>query len=132
MGLSNLIMPNPSASMRRTVPEMKCSDLKIYLTIIVFLFGFSMSVARWQRRLEYTGRRQFQSSSASRVTAGAGGFLIFSQLTTRSDWYAEPKRFDTIPLATELARVPIDDRAAIGVMLVEGNAVDLPAQQLCQ
>jgi N-acyl homoserine lactone hydrolase len=31
------------------------------------------------------------------VTAGAAGFLIFSQLTTRPDRYVEPRPFDTMP-----------------------------------
>ena len=38
-----------------------------------------------------------QSSSASRFTAGAAGFLIFSQSSTRPDRYGEPSRLDTIP-----------------------------------
>ena len=42
-------------------------------------------------------RLPFQSSSGSRVTAGAAGFLTFSQQTARPDRYAEPRRFDTIP-----------------------------------
>jgi hypothetical protein len=38
-----------------------------------------------------------QSSSASRVTAGALGFLTFTQCGHRPDRYGEPSRFDTIP-----------------------------------
>ena len=38
-----------------------------------------------------------QSSSASRRTAGAAGFLIFSQSFTRPERYVEPSRFDTMP-----------------------------------
>ena len=40
---------------------------------------------------------QFQSSSASRVTAGAAGFLTFSQETARPERYGDPSRFDTMP-----------------------------------
>ena len=38
-----------------------------------------------------------QSSSASRFTAGAFGFLILSQSGERPERYVEPSRFDTIP-----------------------------------
>ena len=39
-----------------------------------------------------------QSSSASRFTAGAAGFLILSQWLTRPDRYGEPTgRFNTMP-----------------------------------
>jgi hypothetical protein len=40
---------------------------------------------------------QFHSSSVSRVTAGAAGFLTFSQETTRPERYGDPSRFDTMP-----------------------------------
>jgi hypothetical protein len=43
------------------------------------------------------GRAQFHSSSASRVTAGAAGFLTFSQQSARPDRYGDPSRFDTMP-----------------------------------
>jgi hypothetical protein len=39
--------------------------------------------------------RQF--SSASRVTAGAAGFLTLIQQSARAAWYGEPRRFDTMP-----------------------------------
>ena len=42
-------------------------------------------------------RLPLQSSSASRSTAGASGFLILSQWLTRPERWAEPRRFDTIP-----------------------------------
>jgi len=38
-----------------------------------------------------------QSPSASRVTAGAAGFLTFIQQPARPAWYGEPIRFDTMP-----------------------------------
>jgi hypothetical protein len=38
-----------------------------------------------------------QSSSASRVTAGAVGFLTFIQSGERPDRYDEPSRLDTMP-----------------------------------
>src|SRR5215813_11496038 len=38
-----------------------------------------------------------QSSSASRFTAGAAGFLNLSQYRVRPLTYGEPRRFDTIP-----------------------------------
>ena len=37
------------------------------------------------------------SSSASRATAGAAGFLTFSQRSVRPERYGEPRRFDTMP-----------------------------------
>jgi hypothetical protein len=39
----------------------------------------------------------FQSSSASRVAAGATGFLTFIQQPARPPGYRDPRRFDTIP-----------------------------------
>jgi hypothetical protein len=38
-----------------------------------------------------------QSSSASRFTAGAAGFLNLSQCRVRPLTYGEPSRFDTMP-----------------------------------
>src|SRR5580704_14194165 len=38
-----------------------------------------------------------QSSSASRVTAGALGFLTLTQQSLRPGRYGEPRRFDTMP-----------------------------------
>ena len=38
-----------------------------------------------------------QSSSDSRVTAGAAGFLILTQQSLRPGRYGEPRRFDTMP-----------------------------------
>src|SRR4051812_16273481 len=38
-----------------------------------------------------------QSSSASRRTAGASGFLNFSQSCDRPEWLRDPSRLDTIP-----------------------------------
>ena len=37
------------------------------------------------------------SSSASRFTAGAAGFLIFTHRSPRPDRYGEPSRFETMP-----------------------------------
>ena len=42
-------------------------------------------------------RSQFQSSSASRVTAGAVGFLTLIQQSARPERWGEPRRFDTLP-----------------------------------
>ena len=42
-------------------------------------------------------RLPLQSSSASRRTAGAPGFLILTQWSTQPDRYGEPRRFDTMP-----------------------------------
>jgi hypothetical protein len=39
----------------------------------------------------------FQSSSSSRRTAGASGFLVLSQCADRPAWYGVPSRFDTMP-----------------------------------
>src|SRR6476660_9628096 len=49
------------------------------------------------RRREAALRHLLQSSSASRVTAGAAGFLTFSQQSARPARYGEPRRFDTMP-----------------------------------
>ena len=38
-----------------------------------------------------------QSSSVSRVTAGAAGFLILTQQSLRPGRYGDPSRFDTMP-----------------------------------
>src|SRR5262249_51812743 len=38
-----------------------------------------------------------QSSSASRLTAGAFGFLTLTQCGERPERYSEPSRFETIP-----------------------------------
>jgi hypothetical protein len=65
-------------------------------------------------------RHLLQSSSASRFTAGASGFLNFSQSGERPDLYREPRRFDTIPSAFDLLeldgldmrREPIETRKA--------------------
>jgi len=47
----------------------------------------------------------FQSSSASRFTAGAFGFLTFTQFGERPERYGEPNRFDTVPSQPKLAGV---------------------------
>ena len=41
--------------------------------------------------------QRLQSSSASRLTAGALGFLTFTQCATRPERYGEPSRFETMP-----------------------------------
>jgi hypothetical protein len=43
-----------------------------------------------------------QSSSASRLTAGAFGFLTFTQCGDRPERYGEPGRFLTIPVQRSL------------------------------
>jgi hypothetical protein len=43
------------------------------------------------------GGRHDQSSSASRVTAGAAGFFTLSQQSARPGRYGDPRRFDTMP-----------------------------------
>jgi hypothetical protein len=43
-----------------------------------------------------------QSSSASRFTAGAAGFLLLSQCRERPDVWREPLRFDTMPSSPSL------------------------------
>src|SRR3954463_15660038 len=44
-----------------------------------------------------TGTQRPQSSSASRFTAGASGFLNFNQSGGRPERYVEPKRLETMP-----------------------------------
>jgi len=56
--------------------------------------------ATQQRTTTGKGSADFQfphSSSASRVTAGAAGFLTFSQQSVRPERYGEPRRFETMP-----------------------------------
>jgi len=48
------------------------------------------------RRRETTGQLP-QSSSASRFTAGAAGFLVLIQSADRPNRHGEPRRFDTMP-----------------------------------
>ena len=43
------------------------------------------------------GPHLLQSSSSTRVTAGAAGFLTLIQSADRPDRYDEPSRFDTMP-----------------------------------
>ncbi|MGA6944353.1 MAG: hypothetical protein WBZ27_20510, partial [Pseudolabrys sp.] len=47
-------------------------------------------------------RVHLQSSSASRFTAGASGFLNLSQSGERPDLYRDPRRFETIPSRPKL------------------------------
>ena len=68
-------------------------------------------------------RLPFQFSSASRRTAGALGFLIFSQWLTWPLRQAEPRRFDTIPSHPSEHACRKDDRAVAVEVLVEGDAV---------
>jgi hypothetical protein len=73
----------------------------------------------------------FHSSSASRVTAGAAGFLTFIQSPRgHLDRVTQPLRYNT--LGAKRACVPVNDRPVAAAMLVEGYAVGRPAQQLCQ
>jgi hypothetical protein len=53
--------------------------------------------ARLQMRCPRPFRFAPQSSSASRFTAGAAGFLTLSQCADRPGRYGEPRRFDTMP-----------------------------------
>jgi putative SOS response-associated peptidase YedK len=48
-------------------------------------------------RRETALRHLPQFSWASRVTAGAAGFLTFIQQPVQPAWYGEPRRFDTMP-----------------------------------
>ena len=52
-----------------------------------------------------------QSSSVSRVTAGAAGFLILIQQSARPGGYGEPKRFETMPSQPSAQCLFVDDRA---------------------
>ena len=63
-----------------------------------------------------------QSSSASRFTAGAAGFLILSQWLTRPERYGEPSRFDTMP-SQPSAHACWKMTAVAVEMLIEGNTV---------
>ena len=47
----------------------------------------------WRARLAPSEHQLFQSSSASRVTAGAAGFFTFQQ-SVRPERYGDPSRFD--------------------------------------
>jgi hypothetical protein len=72
-------------------------------------------------------RLPFQFSSASRRTAAALGFLIFSQWLTRPLRQAEPRRFDTIPSHPSEHACRKDDRAvAVEVLL---KAMPSPASR---
>jgi hypothetical protein len=48
-------------------------------------------------RLASNPRTRLQSSSASRCTAGAAGFLLLIQSRERPERYGEPRRFETMP-----------------------------------
>ena len=48
-------------------------------------------------RLPRAHRLEPQSSSASRFTAGATGFLTLSQWSIRPERYGVPSRFETMP-----------------------------------
>ena len=50
-----------------------------------------------------------QSSSASRLTAGASGFLNFIRSGVRPDRYRDPSLFETIPSSPILPGVTEDD-----------------------
>jgi hypothetical protein len=50
-----------------------------------------------------------QSSSASRFTAGAFGFLLLIQCGVRPELYRESFRFETMPFEVEFACVMEDD-----------------------
>ena len=45
----------------------------------------------------YAARVHRQSSSASRITAGALGFFTLTQFGLRPERYGEPSRFETMP-----------------------------------
>ncbi len=53
-----------------------------------------------------------QSSSASRFTASAFGFLTFTQCGERPERYSDPRRFDTIPSQPSLAGV-LEENVAV-------------------
>ena len=66
--------------------------------------------------------RVLQSSSASRFTAGAAGFLTLIQSFDRPNRYGEPSRFDTIPSQPSLQAFDIE-------VSIIGNAGMRSAQQ---
>jgi hypothetical protein len=75
-----------------------------------------------------TGHRDDQSSSASRFTAGAAGFLILSRSFTRPVRRAEPLRHD----ASQPTRAPIGTlRDGRLVDRPEPRSVSLPASDFC-
>ena len=72
---------------------------------------------------------QDQSSSASRVTAGAAGFLILTQQSLRPGRYGDPSALRHYAFAAERAGLLVDDRAVGFEMAVERNAWLRAAQQ---
>jgi hypothetical protein len=68
---------------------------------VIFSDHHSGMCVRRERREPGEGHRPYrlrpQSSSGSRVTAGAAGFLTFSQQTARPERYGDPSRFETMP-----------------------------------
>jgi hypothetical protein len=64
------------------------------------------------------------------VTAGAAGFLTFSQQSARPERYGDPRRFDTMP--SERTGPPVDDCAIRGSVRIERDSHMLAAQQRLQ
>ena len=67
------------------------------------------------------------SSSASRFTAGAAGFLNLSQCRVRPLTYGEPSRFDTMPSlpylqAAKIASTIGKSVAHVGIVRVMANS----------
>ena len=59
--------------------------------------GASVVAMQAAHQHDESGSLHDQSSSASRLTAGAAGFFTFTQCGERPDLYGEPRRFDTMP-----------------------------------
>ena len=72
-----------------------------------------------------------QSSSVSRVTAGAAGLLILTQqYALRPGRYGDPSRFDTMPSQPSAQACSVNDRAVDFEMLVEDNIAVGAVQKL--
>jgi hypothetical protein len=86
------------------------------LAVLMALGGILVTISylsEWELGWHYRHFSWPQSSSASRSTAGAAGFLRFwSQSRERPDRYAEPSRFDTIPSEPSLQAWQKNLRAA--------------------
>ena len=81
-----------------------------------------MAITGWRRVAI-----QLQSSSSSRRTAGAAGFLIFSQCGNRPARYGVPSRFETMP--SQPSAHALDRGAVALIVFVKGDAVMWEPQQ---
>jgi hypothetical protein len=75
---------------------------------------------------------QFHSSSASRVTAGAAGFLNLQPAISAAGAIGGAQALRHDALAAERAGVLVDDCAAAGVVLIERDAPVRMAHELGQ